>query len=1526
MADLSTLSDQDLKQLYQIQKQESNNAPDSSTVTSSAGASGNMQVMPATGAQPGFGIKPSNGSPEDTARVGRDLFGALKDHYGDATTAAIAYNWGSGNTDKWIARGSNPAELPDETLKYAHDFSTSQAGQATPPPQQPTQPAGPDYSKMSDEELKAEYAKQNPPSAAKQRGLAAIQAMRPDVGAMGGALTGLGETGAQMATGMFGQAAGALHGGAVLAGGGTYEQAKQALEQEREPVTYQPRTQAGIDISNNVGQMFDKYLTQPLEKGGQIVGEAAGLTPTEAQHFAEVGTSLFENIGLPGLMGGIHGVKAGEVKAPGVISELDKLNAANAPETPPEFVGPPRDITMGPNAGPPQQFVVNERGIASRPNEPVSMEQAGAEMGRELYGSKLEEKRLAETPAREYNTVEARAGAIAEAPIEHSDPTSDIPHPQENIPSDRAAAPEEFRQAVTTLAEKAPDKFSVPADMDRAYEQYSKIVAGDMTPGPMADRFAKAVGNMMADQRVENHPVIKANQARVNHFQAQLADAESKRAPTSSLQKQLDRAQQTLDKSKANIAKELGTDPYTPKVKDGVVQMYTFGHLPSVMKSIGAVLKSLHGVVFKSLDKLLPSFRNLDTRSQIIGQGIKDFVNKQATKEWSQNINEQPRQVLSGVDGLRQGLKDYLPDAPELSPQELKTQMQSVPDIIGGKVRSALRNNLLTGQQMQAFTHHPLVKYAVNTVDAHMRAAGAFVRDQLTGKDGLRNKARAMSDDEMTGIWSLLEMNEGSKEFTPSELKSKGYSDKQIDFYQKRQQLNDQKLQALNVGRAEAGLPPVDRRIAHIAGHFLGDFKRVIRDADGNVKAVIAHNSRGAVNVITKRVMDQLGEGHEAGPIEMRKLTEGNNADRYTGYMNILNDMSSRDPVVDKVVQAYKDYMSKDAQAAMKYRAAFKSKEGVIGAEGRKSWESAKQNAKVGIQNELKALEAMNTWSEMQKALGKIKQFQADPEINAPNAKGMVQSYLDNVQHRNQGMAASFSNSLINGFAEVTGVGPTALRKLSAQTKTGLLTMFIGLGKLSHSFVTSIQPLQGIPVVNSLMKAEGAKLGSTQLTSVLKSMGSQVHLLEALAKGSDVTDPFVRKALQFAKANDTLNTSQFQFGNLTDINRNQLASTAHKIAEFNVTGMETATRAFTYMYYSHMLKDLGMNESEIFPTAHNAMKDVMVDYNAWERPGVFGKLGFLGDLTAMLTRYKFNQIDQFARASKYLGQGQLGPMLTIMTTSIAAAGVRGIMAYTLANKLVQATTTWAAQNNLMDKPTSIDELLLHALHGKNENLSNAVKFGLPSALGLNLTGSLSHADDIPNDPLGSLIPQSTPIMDMAKSAYNFARDPNKATLKTAAYDMAPNSAKGMLENRMFTDPSGRFTNPHSYELQTIRTPTDQTKRTFGFRPLNEANESLTTQVGREQAKNEGEVKQDIIERILRDVDSNKGVTPKLQQDLKDKYIPKYLANNGNPDEIVKAIVEHQGIGQARTAAERAQGIPKGSLQSIFNYERYQNLK
>ena len=87
-------------------------------------AKGEMQVLDSTARDPGYGIRPArSGDADDLARVGREYFGKMLDKYGDPKLAAIAYNWGPGNTDKWLMAGADPSKLPRETQKYSADMA-----------------------------------------------------------------------------------------------------------------------------------------------------------------------------------------------------------------------------------------------------------------------------------------------------------------------------------------------------------------------------------------------------------------------------------------------------------------------------------------------------------------------------------------------------------------------------------------------------------------------------------------------------------------------------------------------------------------------------------------------------------------------------------------------------------------------------------------------------------------------------------------------------------------------------------------------------------------------------------------------------------------------------------------------------------------------------------------------------------------------------------------------------------------------------------------------------------------------------------------------------------------------------------------------------------------------------------------------------------------------------------------------------------------------------------------------------------
>jgi soluble lytic murein transglycosylase-like protein len=99
-------------------------------LTSPKGAEGEMQVMPYTSRDPGFGVKPArDNSPDELKRVGDDYAMAMYNRYGDPKLAMIAYNMGPGATDKWIAAGADPRKLPKETQGYIRGVNLAQGGE-----------------------------------------------------------------------------------------------------------------------------------------------------------------------------------------------------------------------------------------------------------------------------------------------------------------------------------------------------------------------------------------------------------------------------------------------------------------------------------------------------------------------------------------------------------------------------------------------------------------------------------------------------------------------------------------------------------------------------------------------------------------------------------------------------------------------------------------------------------------------------------------------------------------------------------------------------------------------------------------------------------------------------------------------------------------------------------------------------------------------------------------------------------------------------------------------------------------------------------------------------------------------------------------------------------------------------------------------------------------------------------------------------------------------------------------------------
>jgi len=106
--------------LKHVMHKETGGLKDRAHAVSSAGAQGVMQLMPATAKS--LGVKDAF-DPEQNIEGGVKYLAQLERKYKDPKLAAMAYNWGPGNVDKWLMAGADMSKLPKETRGYVQGLA-----------------------------------------------------------------------------------------------------------------------------------------------------------------------------------------------------------------------------------------------------------------------------------------------------------------------------------------------------------------------------------------------------------------------------------------------------------------------------------------------------------------------------------------------------------------------------------------------------------------------------------------------------------------------------------------------------------------------------------------------------------------------------------------------------------------------------------------------------------------------------------------------------------------------------------------------------------------------------------------------------------------------------------------------------------------------------------------------------------------------------------------------------------------------------------------------------------------------------------------------------------------------------------------------------------------------------------------------------------------------------------------------------------------------------------------------------------
>lgn len=894
------------------------------------------------------------------------------------------------------------------------------------------------------------------------------------------------------------------------------------------------------------------------------------------------------------------------------------------------------------------------------------------------------------------------------------------------------------------------------------------------------------------------------------------------------------------------------------------------------------------------------------------------------------------KQVASKIPGLSDPISDFkFYDKPT---EEIIKMAQESPDISGSLLEKASHQLQAGGLFESLKTRNPVVKYTYERITRAFQEADHNIKVNLTDpKTGLKRYMRDMSPDMKGEIHSIMMLNEGQKEFSSHELAERGFNEKQIAYYNKYRELSQQFFTDLNTRRVAMGLEPMDQRVAHMAGRFMGDFYHEVKawvphETTGIERLQIVGRISGTTRWELTRAVKFMKEQHpdwDFGTAKYNSIGKGRNpADRFGGLMEAINFITKTDVNTSALMESYKDYIQKDAlnylNATRHARDKTVQPGGIKGSEGNKPWLDTVKNAEQGMKAQLSYFEQGYQWMALEKAVGDLKPILGNETLarETPNAIRYANAYKDHAMGLNQGKFSDVVNMSASFIGEHSWIGHSNLLKANNFVKHELMQKFMGYINLPFTVTQMMQPLQAHPAMVMLLKNRGLEFSASHaqlkaMETYTKSILQEYNLLQD--SGFTKLDSWEQSALQYAKEMGVFDVKMSD--HTKDINVSPIWETKGKIADANIVLPEHLTRGNAFLFYSHILKDAGVPIKDIFGAAENMTNMTMVNYHPAERPMGYAKLGWIGDVASTLTRYKHNQLSQVAfyahegiRAEQ--GLKSASPLGTFLGTSLAMGGIMGMFAFNEADTVYQLFREY-----IMKSPDTLyNQLFKH-------NVPEFLTHGVFSSIGLDMTSRFSNANLIPDSLGKAIIPYGSAVLDMTDSTGRFLLDPtNGFKAKQFVKSVAPQSAQGLLENHFFTDKKADGKNlyinstdgPNLGKGRVERTEGDMNLRAWGFRDIRESKELAKNYSDSQIQKAHSNIADNMVEKAKYSILGNNMTNERMQG------LIKQAADHGmSPDSFVGKLTQWSVDHQLTQSQQQMLRDAQKGYQGAFNIQQGQ---
>ena len=796
-------------------------------------------------------------------------------------------------------------------------------------------------------------------------------------------------------------------------------------------------------------------------------------------------------------------------------------------------------------------------------------------------------------------------------------------------------------------------------------------------------------------------------------------------------------------------------------------------------------------------------------------------------------------------------------------------------------------------------TSNPLIKYVrAKTRDVFV-VADRLTEQYITGVDGIGKTVQELKPAELTEVVQLLQLGD-KKQFkiTPELMDKHGFSEMQKRFVEQYYDMDQKKLEVWNKGREEAGKPIVPPREGHVPGMFKGDYKQLVLSPDGKPLGVIAVDFKWQLEAARKAMMEKFPQAKFS---PMRRSSMGASSGRtgeFGAMQEVLTMLAEKDPafkeVQDLIASAIADNSDKAygaAQHALR-------KKGIVGNEGNKPWLSPEQNAKDFVKAYLTHWEDQMISHLALPVEQNVRALMENPALDhMDNAKTYVDSYLKNMGGRGAGDFGKSLNTVIDTPSRLAGIGPSGTRAVVGQFNKRLGQYAMGFGNYLFSITQWLQVAQtGIPELT----AAANQLGVEQ-TKVAPAM--MKALKEWTTASMKEPSPEFKVALEEGRARGLMTFSEFS--DVSKITQNKYSKMYDKVVDYNRAELgEKPTRPLVFLTAVNMLKDSGLQGKALYDAAYNITQAGMFDYRMNERPMMYQRMGVAGQLVGGLQTFKHAYLGQLLRLAKNSGNDPMSASLAGLAI-LGYAGVTGVPFYS------ELDTMFQALSEKMGKRYTIAEYAM-------AELPRWLKSGVISDItNVNMQSRLSAADVLPNSLPETISPYMSTVGRIGDAVGDVASFNDGLAWSNLGTQLTPQGPlKGLAEKALTTDDEGYVLNREGLRGNK-RTEWDKGVRTYsGGRSLDEALTGENQYNSGQRLKGYKDRQSSVLERVKREF-----VQGTLTQEGMKEYATKYKDAKGDPAQMVNSLIEY-----AKTTKldkqKRLQGVPSGSLSSIYRYAEY----